>query len=156
MIFVECYPDRALVKIMGFKPVHSRGKGRAVSSVVRSKGVCLIDLDYEGSLNYIRKYIRDERRMPDLGITILCLDQGIVIALENRLEDFIIASAKEMGISLNEYGFSNDVDSLHLEISRMRTSEKLLRLLEDLTKRSRRFKELREILRRAEKGECPI
>lgn len=156
MIYVECYPDRALVKVMVFESVHFRGKGRALSSALRSEGcICLVDLDYEGSLSYIKGYVRKERRMPDLGMTILCLNRGIVIALENRLEDFIIASAKEVGIPLNEYNFSNDSDLLHLEISRRRIDEKFYRLLENLAE-SRRFKTLKEILERAKDGECPI
>ena len=124
MIFVECYPDKALVRAMGFEPVHSGGKGRAIASVLGSKGrVCLVDLDDERSMVSIRKYVRKEERMPDLGIRIFCLNHGIVIALENRLEDFIITSAREAGISLDEYGFHNDAESLHLEISKRRIPE---------------------------------
>ena len=47
MIWVECYPDRTLVKVLGFRGRHPKGggKSRVVERVSRWGEVGLVDLD---------------------------------------------------------------------------------------------------------------
>lgn len=155
MILVECYPDKKLVEIMGFKALHSRERGRAIAGIRRGKSgscVCLVDLDFESSLdNYVKGQVVNRKRISDLGIRVLCLSRGIVISLENNLEEFIIASAREAGVSLGKYNLSNDPASLHSQITGMNVPNRFIELLNDLNEKSRRMEALREILERAEK-----
>ncbi len=145
-VHVECYPDVFLVKSMGFSPLHAKGKGRAINEGKKGS-VCIVDFDSEESMrDYISGCTEDkELSEQNLGIRVY-RSKGIIIALVKKLEDFIIKSAREAGISLRNYGLSDDERELHSQISKRKPPAEFINLLRELGERSRRMKKLREII----------
>ncbi len=148
MIWVECYPDKVLLSALGFEARHPKngGKGRAIGRASRG-GLCLVDLDHEGSMPSL--CVKDEERsMPDSGVWVFRCGNGWVVALEGNLEEFLVASARQAGIRLEDYGLSSDPRRLHSLISRVHPPPGYREFLEDLlSKGSVRVRILAEVLR---------
>ncbi len=148
MIWVECYPDKVLLDVLGYEARHPKhgGKGRVVWRA-SGGGLGLVDLDHEGTISSAC-VVDEERSRPDSGVWVFRCGSGWVVALENRLEEFLVAAARESGISLEDYGLSSDPKRLHSQISRVHPPPGYRRCLEDLLERGGgRVRVLAEILR---------
>ncbi len=148
MIWVECYPDKVLLSALGFEARHPKhgGKGRAIGRARRG-GLCLVDLDHEGSMPSL--CVKDEERSrPESGVWVFRCGHGWVVALEKNLEEFLVASARESGIRLEDYDLSSNPKRLHGQISTVHPPTGYRRCLEDLLKRGGgRLRVLAEVLR---------
>lgn len=142
-IWVECYPDKLLVKALGYEARHARGKGRVIANTLKG-GVGLVDLDYEDSIS-VKCREDGAKSHREIGIWVFRCGKGWLIALERTLEVFLIASAKEIGMDLESYDLSEDAKELHSQISRRNPSKGFYDLLGDL-RLSKRFKELANVL----------
>ena len=148
MIWVECYPDKVLLDVLGYEARHPRGGGKSRVIWRASKGgLGLVDLDHEGSTP--SACVRDEERSrPDSGVWVFRCGSGWVVALEKNLEGFLVAAAREAGIRLEDYGLSSDPKRLHGQISKVHPPPEYKRCLEELLRRrSERFRILAEVLR---------
>lgn len=148
MLYLECYPDEALVRslipILRWKPIH--GCKGDVCNYLRRHGssVGLIDDDPNSPQP---PYVREAKLVEDLtelGIRILRHSSNQIIVLSPRLEEWILGAAKEANVDCRKYGLPVDGKKLHQEINLK--LDKFENLLEDLKSSSNRLKALRQIL----------
>ncbi len=153
-IFVECNPDELLVRKLGIPKKyirHAGSKGNVCRKLEKSTGnIGLIDEDPESPQpSYIKRLINASQnldRYHKFGIKVLRDERrdNLVIILSPRLEEWIIASTKELKISIEYYGLPSDGNRLHQNINiHLRKFEKLLG---DLENRSERIKILKDLL----------
>lgn len=117
MIFVECEPDKALLKALGIprKEIeHAFSKGNVCNRLAKSSNAKgLVDEDplsaQPGYLNHLTvranehhvKQLFDEKRNNHL--VVIC----------PRLEDWILKAAHEAGTNFGEYGLPSNSSQLH-------------------------------------------
>lgn len=121
MIYVECIPDKALVKILGIpgnKIFHAGGKGNICSRLKYSKNsLGLIDEDpHSPQPNYIKKL---KFQFKEYSIKVLYDDEleNYLIVLCPRLEEWILKAAKEININMVDYQLPNEAMELHKVIN---------------------------------------
>lgn len=154
MIFVECYPDFALVRtltnftrreiIHGFK-----GKGEICNQLrQKTNSKALIDEDPDGTQPRYIKEAQLETDFLEQDIKILrhSLDNNRLIILCPRLEGWILRAATQEGIDVRQYNLPNDWKRLHQEINA--SIDKFEGLLKDL-RNSNRLRTLKRLLERA-------
>jgi len=119
VIYVECNPDKLLLKTLGVLKkhiVHAGGKSNICKQLEKHKNCkALIDKD-PGSPQppYIKKLkINEVHSREKIEILKDEKNNNIVIMLDPRLEGWIIYVAKQVKISLERYGLSNDEGRLH-------------------------------------------
>jgi len=127
MIYVECLPDRTLVKVLGVpkrKIEHAGDKGRICNRLEKtynSKG--LIDEDPLSSQpNYIKRL---KLISSDKGEIRLLYDEKAenhLIILSPRLEGWILKAAKEAEVDIRKHGLPDEEHELHKVIN-MRLKE---------------------------------
>ena len=153
MMFVECKPDYALVsRLMSAsrqKIEHSANKSAVLAKLVRRKGVP----NYENSLGMIdedprsyqpstmKEFAEAENSSEcEIGLLHYRWLNNNVLVLRPRLEEWIIESAREAGISMADYGLPNEPEALHQIINL--NIDKFESLIDALKTRSGRIKEL--------------
>lgn len=149
---VECKPDKTLLKkltaVTEKNIIHGANKAEVLKALLRShnsKGI--VDED-PGSTQprILQKFIR-KKVMENCKIKI-ALDskrKNKLIILCPRLEDWILAAAREANIDLNRYSLPNDATRLHEEINIK--VNKLEKLIEELLRvRKNRIRILRKVL----------
>lgn len=152
MMYVECNPDKVLVSALGVpkrEVLHAFGKDRACNSLKKIKGgMALLDEDPQG---HQPPYLRSlSERSKQYGIRILYDEQrdNKIILLCPRLEEWLIETAKNADVNLEQYGLAKDASLLHEEINLR--SQNLTVLLESI-KRNIRMQTLRDLLSVREK-----
>jgi hypothetical protein len=151
MIYLECYPDEALLRILGIpvKKIHHAGnKGnvcKRLEKSTNSKG--LVD---EDPLSTQPSYIKKLKLHSNEKSIRLLHDESVknyLIILCPRLEEWILKAARESGLNIKNYGLPNKADELHKVIN-VRL-EKYENLISDLKNRkSRMLKTLESFLKK--------
>ncbi len=157
MIFVECIPDYTLVCKLRSSPTkkveHSFGKTSVLNKLIRRTGVP----NYENSIGMIDedplsnqpKTIRsfvEKAQIPECQIKILYYEflNNHILVLSPRLEEWLIASANEAGISMSDFELPNNAEQLHQIINL--NVDKLTLLIDALLEKSNRMKELKKCI----------
>ena len=117
MIYLECEPDKALVKALGIprKEIkHMFSKGNVCNRLEKtenSKG--LVDEDpLSPQPSYIGK-LKSLSRGHGIKLLLDEKNQNYLIVLCPRLEDWVLNVTKEAKIDVSEYGLPNDPNKLH-------------------------------------------
>ena len=153
MIYVECYPDKALVSSFGIpkrKIKHAYAKGNVCNRLEKSKSSKgLVD---EDPLSAQPTYIKKLKLLSDEHEIKLLYDekkQNHLIVLCPRLEEWILKAAKEAKVDVGNYGLPDDADELHKIISaKPRKPRRFENLIADIKKRSRMLKTLEGFIKR--------
>jgi len=148
MIYVECSPDKTLVRALGIsrKEIeHAYNKGNVCNKLMKtrnSKG--LVDEDPSSAqpsyINRLRLHAQEH------DVKLLCEEknQNFLIVLLPRLEEWILKVVKEMKIDISEYTLPDNPKDFHTAINMK--LERFHRLIEDI-KGSHALKTLGEFLR---------
>ena len=143
VIAVECYPDEALIKSLGFKARHFSGKGRVLKAIEKEKVLTGI-VDFDEDKSWPSKWVKDRKKLFGR-VIVMKRKKARVIALNPRLEDFIVWAAKASNMKLESYCLPSDPRKLHKRISSKRRDEKYESLLRDLA-REKPLVELKKII----------
>ena len=152
MIYVECKPDLTLVKtltgITRREITHElKGKGEIcnrLKKTTKCKG--LIDEDpSSGQPRYVRE-ARLENDLTEHDIRVLRHDQtdNRLIVICPRLEEWVLAAARQAGVNVSKYNLPTNAVKLHSEINIV--LDKFEKLLVDLKDLSSRLKTLQGLL----------
>ncbi|UCF17262.1 MAG: hypothetical protein JSW59_07330 [Phycisphaerales bacterium] len=146
-ILVECYPDAAILRVLGVprrQLSHQRCKGEVVKRVLRV--VCstgLIDEDPgSGQPRHLNNY---KQVQADEGLRLLAHRDDRsrrLIVVCPKLEDWLIGRARSSGIQPEDYGLPGDPDRLHA-IPRYERKEGFRRFLAELKERDSGIRLLR-------------
>jgi hypothetical protein len=157
MLFVECKPDYSLATILSSKKVqHAGNKSGVIKKLVRSSGVPnfenstgMVDEDPLSSQNPDLNQFTELKSSNKAKIKVLYyrwLNNGLIV-LCPRLEEWIIAAAREAQIRLKDYDLPDSPAALH-EVINLRT-DRFEDLVESLRDRSARVIELQRLLRQS-------
>jgi hypothetical protein len=132
MIFLECDPDKALVKALGMsnKEIkHVYSKGNVCNRLTKSshaKG--MVDEDPASPQpSYIGK-LKLQLQQHDIKLLYDDKTQNRLIVLCPRLEEWILKATKNAGASILDYGLPNEAQRLHEIINtRAGSFEKLIK-----------------------------
>jgi len=124
MIYIECYPDLALVRSLIHvtrRDVDHEFKGKgAICNQLRKQGNSKGLLD-EDPLSPQPNYLKTAKVKDDLsehGIKVLQdVNHNSIIVLCPRLEEWILEAAKEAGRDIRRYKLPANADELHREIN---------------------------------------
>jgi len=154
MIYVECYPDLAIVKSLTRVTrrgiIHEfKGKGEICNRLRRQtncKG--LVDEDPSSGQPHYMKEARLEKDFSEHEIKVLHDDtnNNYLVILCPRLEEWVLKAAREAGTDVRKYKLPNNAAKLHGEINI--ALDKFERLLKDLKNSSNRLKLLKKLLER--------
>lgn len=149
MIFVECKPDKVLVRILGIPTheiIHAGNKSSVCKKLERSNGSKgLVDEDPDsGQPTYIRRLEIIDMRS-DFKILYDPRRDNYLIILCPRLEEWILKAAREAKVEVKKYNLPNNGDYLHRIINLK--IDKFERLVLDLRSKSRMLKDLESILK---------
>lgn len=149
MIYLECYSDEALVKVLGVHKkgiFHSYSKGNVCKKLeksINSKG--LVDEDpFSTQPSYIGK-LKTNSYEYDIKLLYDEIAKNHLIVLCPRLEDWILKAAKEAGIYIEDYGLPDDANELHKIINTK--LQKFILLIEDIKKKSKMLKTLEKMIK---------
>ncbi|MCI0540361.1 MAG: hypothetical protein L0Z50_34595 [Verrucomicrobiales bacterium] len=149
-LVVECKPDEALVIALGLtgrSVEHGANKVGVCEQLAAREGICgMVDEDPRGEQgSYLRRL---KEASYSHGIRLLLDEKGNnrVIVLCPRLEEWLVAAAKESGLKMTDFGFSSDHGlQLHNEINhRLGSVARLAKAL--LEQNSRRLLRLKHLL----------
>ncbi len=150
MIYVECKPDRALVRsitnIPGGEIVHEVGRSRVCEKLAKQRNCKgLADEDPLSAQPHYMKKVRLENDLFQHELKVFHDESNgnHLFVLCPRLEEWILKAAKEADLNVEKYSLPNTPGKLHREINL--DPRKFERLLEDL-KDSKRLKTLGELL----------
>lgn len=153
MIYTECKPDCALVRILGIQKkqiVHLWGKFNVCKELAKRKNwKGLVDEEpYSCQPSYLKKLEVEEDLSKDYGFKVLHdnLKNNDLFVLCPRLEEWILRAAREAGIDVKQYNLPAEGEQLH-KIINLKV-EKLERLLEDLKGKSKMMKTLGKFITR--------
>jgi len=150
MVYVECKPDRELVRTIkpGEIVIHAGGKSgvcKRLENAYHAKG--LVDEDPQSARPpYIKKleYLDEEESVK------LYYDRfrkNFLIVLCPRLEEWILNAVKELNIDLKDYNLPADPNKLHAVInSNLKNFRDLLHTLKQ--KQSKKLAVLEEFLKK--------
>jgi len=119
-VHVECLPDEALIKKLGFTKksvIHHGGKSRVFRQIQLSKNqLALVDEDPSSA-----------KTTYEQGLKLVGISQGVklysdksgnkIIVLQGKLEDWIIATCKKAGIKMASFGLPDKPNDLHSVIN---------------------------------------
>ncbi len=150
-IYVECKPDKALVKKLGFtqKEIYDAGdKSRVYYRLQKGRNLIAIVDEDPNPTTTISMYPyekRLERVSEQYGMVLFCdiSRNNKIIVLKGMLENWLIQVCKSEKIDITKFGLSNKCSQLHDEINRrLPAYEKLLdHLLENENKALLKLKE---------------
>src|SRR5687768_14074220 len=111
MIYVECSPDEALVRITAGLPkrdiIHEQGKFEVLRRLARSQGLqAMLDEDPASIMPSTLKRMRVEQELNEAALRLM-LDprkSNRVILLCPRLEEWVIGAAREGQKNIEDYG----------------------------------------------------
>jgi hypothetical protein len=139
MIYLECDPDKALVKALGManKEIkHVYSKGNVCNRLAKSRDAKgLVDEDpaspqpaYIGKLK-LHLHQRDIKLLQE------DKTQNRLIVLCPRLEEWILKAAREAKVDIQDYGLPNEARQLHEIINiRVEGLEKFIKSIKDKSK----------------------
>ena len=147
-VFVECYPDEALLRALGVprKQVrHERCKGEVIKKV-RKFGSAIGLVDQDPASAQPRDLANYEEVQSAAGLRLLARrgnDQQRIILVCPRLEEWLIERAGAIGVRTEDYGLPADARRLH---STARYDEKtgFRRFLDELIARDKAMHPLRQ------------
>lgn len=149
MIFVECEPDKALLRTLGVprKQInHSGNKGNICNRLAKTKSSKgLIDEDPSSTQP---SYIGKLKLLSAENNIKLFHDKGgdnYLIVLCPRLEEWILRAAQEAGVSPNDFGLPNGANQLHKIINTK--VETFVILLKGLKGKSKMMKVLETMIK---------
>jgi hypothetical protein len=155
MLFVECKPDYALVALLSPRKVeHAGNKVGVIKKLVRSPGVPnfensmgMVDEDPLSTRDPDLRHFTELARSNRAKIKVLHyrLLNNRLIVLCPRLEEWIIAAAREAQVRLTDYNLPDNPTALH-EIINLRT-DNFEDLIKTLRGRSSRVGELQRLLK---------
>lgn len=149
-VFVECKPDEALVVALGATKrdvTHYQGKDELMKALLKRQDVTgVVDEDpFSSQPSYLKRMAAGETTD---GVRLLTDTQRNhrLLLICPRLEEWLVAAAKESGLSLQNFGFhAVDGYSLHGEINeRIGSLQRLITSL--LETRNRRLLRLQTLL----------
>ena len=148
--FVECYPDTALIRILGVPKqqlCHESCKGEVVKRVLKSdSAIGLIDEDPASVQPRDLSNYKQIQAAEGLRLLVRNNDENKkFIIVCPRLEEWFIERAKTSGIRLENYGIPNNPDRLH-SVPRYDKKESFKRFLVDLKENDKGMKLLRRWL----------
>jgi len=149
MIYVECVPDKALVKILGIpgnEIFHAGGKGNICSRLKYSKNsIGLVDEDpYSPQPNYIKK-LKFQTKECSIKVLYDAEFKNYLIVLCPRLEEWILKAVKEININIADYNLPQEAMELHKVINtRIKKFENLVR---DIFQKSLMLKTLARLIK---------
>jgi hypothetical protein len=137
MIYLECYTDKALVRALGIHKkeiYHSGNKGNVCKNLSRNRNsIGLVDEDpFSTQPGYIGR-LKVKSHRYDIKVLYDGNTQNHLIVLCPRLEDWILKSAKEAGVNVDDHSLPNEADELH-KIINIKT-EKFILLVEHIKKK---------------------
>ncbi|MBS1505600.1 MAG: hypothetical protein JSS79_03035 [Bacteroidetes bacterium] len=148
-IHVECKPDEALVKKLGFAVrmiTHHQGKSRIFNNLKSvSNQLAMVDEDPGSPKSFYEKsLVKEDQRY---GLTLLKDKSGNkVLQLSVRLEDWVLMQCKASGIKPTDFGLPDNSNHLH-DVINQRIS-KFENLIDQLLERNNPgLKYLKEELR---------
>jgi len=121
MIYVECVPDKALVKILGIpgnQIFHAGGKGNICSRLKYSKNsIGLVDEDpHSPQPNYIKK-LKFQSKEYSIKVLYDAEFRNYLIVLCPRLEEWILKAVREISIKITDYNLPDEAMDLHKVIN---------------------------------------
>jgi hypothetical protein len=147
MIFVECDPDKALLRTLGVprkKINHSGNKGNICNKLAKSKRCKgLVDEDPTSTQpSYIGKL---KLLSAENNIKLLYDKKGDnhLIVLCPRLEEWILFAAKEAGVGIDDFGLPNQAKRLHQISTKV---ENFVNLIKALKGKSQMLKALETMI----------
>ena len=147
-VFVECYPDTALLRYLGVPKkqlFHESCKGEVVKRVLKSdSAIGLIDEDPTSSQPRDLSNYKQIETAEGLRLLVRNNDknkQFIVVC--PRLEEWFIERGKSSGINPKEYGLPDNPDRLH-SIPRYEIKDGFKRFLEELKEKDKGMKLLQQ------------
>ncbi len=152
MIYVECDPDQVLVQMLTSLPkreiIHEQGKYRLMAKLsARTDTQAMVDEDPDSNQPAYLSKMQVQQEISNHGLRVLIdASRGNrAVVLCPKLEDWLIRSARESGISLSDrrYNLPNTAKALHRVINL--DPSKLERLVKDLSD-TPRFRALRRLL----------
>ncbi len=149
MIYVECYPDQALVHALGIvrkEITHAHSKGNVCNRLVKVRDrFGMIDEDPASSQpSYLRK-LKEQWRQNEVKLLYDGALNNFIIVLCPRLEEWILKAAKECNVRIEEFGLPASAHELHKTIGSNIANFK--KLLEAIKTKSHRIQTLAGALR---------
>lgn len=151
MIYLECYTDEALVKALGIHKkeiYHSFGKSNVCKRLEKSRNSKgLVDEDPGRTQPpYIGKMIIKSNE-DDIKLLYDNDTNNNLIVLNPKLEEWILKSAKEVGVNMEDYSLPEDADELHKVIATKNPPKEFVHLIEDIKKRSKMLRALEKLIK---------
>jgi hypothetical protein len=150
MIYLECNPDKALVRSLGIprKDIrHSFSKGNVCNDLSKNTGVIgLVDEDPGSPQPLYLKKLKQIEAKHEMKLLHDEKANNYVVVLCPNLEGWIIKAAREANINLSEYDMSDEVSSLHKIINNKIGSFE--RLLQGIKGKSEMVKTLEDYISR--------
>jgi len=118
MLYVECYADEALARVLGVPRRsirHAHGKGNITNRLQRLEaGTGLIDEDTAG---FQPRELQNYRRTQQVGDLVLLTHSDSaakrLILIRPRLEEWLLARAAAQDVNPTEFGLPDSPDRLH-------------------------------------------
>lgn len=155
MIFVECKPDRLMVRILADvkkKEIRHAGNKFEVMKQLDKHDMALGIIDEDPGktqpvqLNKAKDISKDDFRSVDL--VLLSYGNNIVLVLRPRLEEWLLKTAKEINIDLKKLNLPADPERLHSVINyNLDKFSRLLTQMKYCTRKSKRIGILRNIIK---------
>ena len=153
-VFVECYPDAALLRALGVSKKqlrHERCKGEVVKRV--HKFDCATGLVDEDPTSTQPRDLDNYKQIQTVeGLCLLTRrndDNKRLVIICPRLEEWLISRAKSSGIRPEDYGLPGDPDRLH-SIPRYEQKPGFLRFLTELKERDKGMRLLQQWILQAD------
>ena len=149
-VFVECKADETTVIALGASPQqveHATGRGGVCGRLSRLRGVVgMVDEDPGAARPSYMKALVEKNWQHEVRLMSDTDRDNRVIIVCPRLEDWIVASAKDAGLRMTEFGFESDNGiRLHSEINqKLGSLERLVKTL--LSSNNRRILRLQSLL----------
>lgn len=149
MIYVECNPDKVLVKTLGLpKKVirHAGDKGKVCNKLRHNtNSIGLVDEDPGSNPPSYFEVLKHLSYKNQIRLLLDEKNRNHLIVLCPRLEEWVLKAASEIAIDISKYGLSNDANELH-ELLTIKP-ERSVKLVKDIKGKSQMLRTLEEFLR---------
>jgi hypothetical protein len=151
MLHLECKADEVVARSLGRAARdcrHHAGKSRVCRALEKARGaVALLDEDPDSDPRlhpYLRK-LREESGGHGLRVLVDARQGNRVVVVQPRLEGWLIRTAREAGLRMQDFGLPEAPNALHGEITqRTQSLENLVRAL--LVRNSPSMLRLKELI----------